>query len=69
MNIIEWFNRKCRTKTKSMEIGAGESACYRILVFIYLQIGLHWRSNPVGQVCDKLPFFKEWAYNNFTQTS
>jgi len=28
---------------------------------------LHWRSNPVGKVRKNLPFFKELAYENFTQ--
>ena len=52
-----------------MEILAGESACYRFLAFISLKMELHWRSNPIGKVPNNLPFFKELAYNNFTQKS
>ena len=53
-----------------MEILAGESACYRLLAFISIKMELHWRSNPVGKVRNPAlagPFFKELAYNNFTQ--
>jgi len=28
---------------------------------------LHWRANPVGKVRKNLPFFKELAYEYFTQ--
>jgi len=68
-NIIERLNKEFRRRTKSMEIVAGESACYRLLTFISLRMELHWRSNPVGKVRNNLPFFKELAYNNFTQKS
>ena len=68
-NIIERLNKEFRRRTRSMEILAGESACYRLLAFISLKMELHWRSNPVGRVRNNLPFFKEWAYNNFTQKS
>ena len=50
-----------------MEIVAGEIAGYRILAYISLKMELHWRSNPVGIVHKNLPFFKELAYENFTQ--
>jgi len=30
---------------------------------------LHWRSNPIGKVYNNLPFFKELAYDKFTQKS
>jgi hypothetical protein len=30
---------------------------------------LHWRSNPIGKVGKNLPFFKELAYDKFTQKS
>jgi len=46
---------------------AGEKACYRILAFIAIKMELSWRSNPVGKVLKNLPFFKELAYENFTQ--
>jgi len=68
-NIIERLNKEFKRRTKPMEIVAGESACYRLLAFISLKMELHWRSNPVGKVRNNLPFFKESAYNNFTQKS
>jgi putative transposase len=68
-NIIERLNKEFKRRTKPMEILAGESACYRLLAFISLKMELHWRSNPVGKVRNNLPFFKESAYNNFTQKS
>ena len=66
-NIIERLNKEFRRRTKTMEILAGEAACYRVLVFICLKMELHWRSNPVGKVRKNLPFFKELAYEYFTQ--
>jgi len=30
---------------------------------------LHWRSTPIGKVRKSLPFFKELAYEHFTQKS
>jgi putative transposase len=68
-NIIERLNKEFRRRTKTMEILAGEAACYRVLVFICLKMELHWRSNPVGKVRKNLPFFKELAYDKFTQKS
>jgi putative transposase len=68
-NIIERLNKEFKRRTKPMEIVAGENACYRLLAFISLKMELHWRSNPVGKVRNNLPFFKELAYNNFTQKS
>jgi len=50
-----------------MEIVAGEVACYRILAYISLKMEMHWRSSPVGKVRKNLPFFKELAYEYFTQ--
>jgi putative transposase len=52
-----------------MEIVAGEHACYRLLAFISLKMELHWRSNLVGKVRNNLPFFRELAYEKFTQKS
>jgi len=66
-NIIERLNKEFKRRTKSMEILAGESACYRLLAFISLKMELHWRSNPVGKVQKNLPFFQEVAYEKFTQ--
>jgi putative transposase len=68
-NIIERLNKEFKRRTKPMEIVAGEHACYRLLAFISLKMELHWRSNPVGKVHNNLPFFKELAYNKFTQKS
>jgi putative transposase len=66
-NIIERLNKEFKRRTKSMEIIAGEEACYNLLAFISLKMELHWRSNPVGRVRNNLPFFKELAFKNFTQ--
>jgi len=66
-NIIERLNKEFRRRTKVMEIVAGELACYRILAYISLKMEMHWRSNPVGKVRKNLPFFKELAYEYFTQ--
>ena len=68
-NIIERLNKEFKRRTKSMEILAGESACYRLLAFISLKMELHWRSNPVGKVQKNLPFFQEMAYEKFTQSN
>ena len=66
-NIIERLNKEFKRRTKVMEIVAGEIACYRILAYISLKMELHWRANPVGKVRKNLPFFKELAYEHFTQ--
>jgi len=68
-HIIERLNKEYKRRTKSMEILAGETACYRLLAFISLKMELHWRSNPIGKVLKNLPFFHEMAYKQFTQTS
>src|SRR4030042_6371297 len=65
--FIERLNKEFRRRTKVMEIVAGEIACYRILAYISLKLEMHWRSNPVGKVRKNLPFFKELAYEHFTQ--
>jgi putative transposase len=66
-NIIERLNKEFKRRTKSMEIVAGERACYTLLTFICLKMELHWRSNPIGKVHNNLPSFKKSAFNNFTQ--
>ncbi len=66
-NIIERLNKEFKRRTKSMEIVAGENACYRLLAFISLKMELAWRSNPVGKVNANLPFFKQIAEKEFTQ--
>ena len=66
-NIIERLNKEFKRRTKSMEIVAGERACYTLLAFICIKMELSWRSVPIGKVRNNLPFFKELAYDNFTQ--
>jgi putative transposase len=68
-NIIERLNKEFRRRTKSMEIVAGETACYTLLAFICLKMEMHWRSNPIGKVADNLPFFKKLVEKTFTQKS
>jgi len=57
-NIIERLNKEYKRRTRSMEIVAGESACYRLLAFISLKMELTWRANPVGKVRPNLPFYR-----------
>ncbi len=57
-NIIERLNKEFKRRTKSMEIVAGEDACYRLLAFISLKMELTWRSNPIGKVRPNLPLYQ-----------
>lgn len=57
-NIIERLNKEFKRRTKSMEIVAGENACYRLLTFISLRMELSWRSNPIGKVRPNLPLYQ-----------
>ncbi len=57
-NIIERLNKEFKRRTKSMEIVAGESACYRLLTFISLKMELGWRANAVGKVRPNLPLYQ-----------
>lgn len=66
-NIIERLNKEFKRRTRPMEIVAGERACYTLLAFICIKMELSWRSVPIGKVRNNLPFFKELAYDNFTQ--
>jgi putative transposase len=66
-NIVERLNKEFKRRTKSMEIVAGERACYTLLAFICLKMELHWRTNPIGKVRKNLPFFEIHGYDNFTQ--
>ena len=68
-NIIERLNKEFKRRTRSMEIVAGEQACYLLLAFICLKMECHWRSNPIGKVRKNLPFFKKIECNNFTQST
>lgn len=68
-NIIERLNKEFKRRTKSMEIVAGEAACYRLLAFISLRMELYWRANPIGKVRQNLPFYQRFAHKEFTQKS
>jgi putative transposase len=57
-NIIERLNKEFKRRTKSMEIVAGENACYRLLTFISLKMELSWRANPIGKVRPNLPLYQ-----------
>lgn len=57
-NIIERLNKEFKRRTKSMEIVAGENACYRLLTFISLKMELGWRANAVGKVRPNLPLYQ-----------
>ena len=58
-NVIERLNKEFKRRTKTMEIVAGENACYRLMAFIALKMEVHWRSTPVGKVKKNLPFFSK----------
>lgn len=66
-NIIERLNKEFKRRTNSMEIVAGENACYMLLAFISLKMELHWRSNPIGKVQNNLPWLKKIEEKEFTQ--
>ena len=66
-NVIERVNKEFKRRTKPMEILAGERSCYMLLAFVCLKMEVHWRSKPIGNVAENLPFFKRLAESNFTQ--
>ena len=68
-NVIERVNKEFKRRTKPMEILAGERSCYMLLAFVCLKMEVHWRSKPIGNVAENLPFFKRLAENNFTQNN
>lgn len=69
-NIVERLNKEFKRRTKTMEILAGENACYKLLAFISLKMELHWRTQPIGNVLKNLHFFKELEdARNFTQNT
>ena len=68
-NVIERVNKEFKRRTKPMEIVAGERSCYTLLSFICLKMELRWRSKPIGNVAENLPFLKRLAESNFTQNS
>jgi putative transposase len=57
-NVIERLNKEFKRRTKSMEIVAGEDACYRLLAFISLKMELGWRIMKVGKVRPNLPLYQ-----------
>ena len=57
-NVIERLNKEFKRRTKSMEIVAGEDACYRLLAFISLKMELSWRTTKVGKVRQHLPIYQ-----------
>jgi len=57
-NVIERLNKEFKRRTKSMEIVAGEDACYRLLAFISLKMELGWRIMKVGKVRHHLPLYQ-----------
>lgn len=68
-NVIERLNKEFKRRTKSMEIVAGEKACYTLLAFISLKMEIHWRSNPLGKVRYNLPSLRRLTCQDFTQES
>ena len=56
-NVIERLNKEFKRRIKSMEIVAGEHACYRLLAFISLKMEMNWRTTKVGKVRPNLPFY------------
>jgi putative transposase len=57
-NVIERLNKEFKRRTKSMEIVAGENACYGLLAFISSKMELSWRANPIGKVRPNLPLYQ-----------
>jgi len=68
-NIIERLNKKFKRRTNSMEIVAGENACYRLLAFISLKMEMHWKRNPIGKAAYHLPIFQKVPLAEFTQNA
>jgi len=68
-NIIERLNKEFKRRTKTMEIVAGENACYRLLAFISLKMEMHWKKNPIGKVAYNLPIFQRVPLAEFTQNA
>lgn len=68
-NVIERLKKEFKRRTKSMEIVAGESSCYRLLAFICLKMELYLRANPIGKVRPNLSFFKQITQNEFIQNT
>ncbi|MBU2513560.1 transposase [bacterium] len=61
-NVIERLNKEFKRRTKTMEIVAGENACYRLMAFIALKMEVHGRSNSAGKVRKNLPFYNKLEF-------
>lgn len=46
-NPIERLNKEFKRRTKSMEIVAGEAACYNLLAVISLRMEVYWQKHPI----------------------
>jgi putative transposase len=68
-NVIERLNKEFKRRTNPMEILAGERSCYTLLAFVCLKMEVHWRSKPIGNVAENLPFLRRLAEMNFTQNN
>jgi putative transposase len=61
--------KEFKRRTNSMEIVAGENACYRLLAFISLKMEMHWKRNPIGKAAYHLPIFQKVPLAEFTQNA
>ena len=52
-NIIEQLNKEFKRRTKTMEIVAGEKACYNLLAFICVEDGIALEEKPCGEGADR----------------
>jgi len=67
INYAKVNNKEFKRRIKSMEIVAGENACYQLLAFISLKMEVHWEKYPIGKVANNLPIFKRVPLLDFTQ--
>jgi len=65
-SIIERLNKEFKRRIKSMEIVAGENACYQLLALISLKMDVHWKKYSIGKVAYNLPIFKKVPLLDFT---
>jgi putative transposase len=68
-NIIERLNKEFKRRTKTMEIIAGENACYRLLALISLKMEMHWKKILQDKVAYNLPIFQRVPLAEFTQNA
>ncbi len=45
-NLIERLNKRCKRRTKPMEIVAGENSVYTLLAFVAMKMEVSWRNAP-----------------------